>query len=85
MLKQDKNEYRVVGIDTDGYEVSGGNFFDTIKFAKKYAKLLVSESEAISVGMVKVEIKDYLDDCIADYFIKLDNSTTKIKRTCFNT
>jgi len=62
-------EYRVVGLDENGFEVCGGCLFDTLKQAKQQAKILIVETEAIEAGMVKVEIRDCLDDCIEDYFV----------------
>jgi hypothetical protein len=63
-------EYRVIALDNDGYEVAGGCIWDTLRQAKVNAKLLVAEKEAIAAGMTKVEIRDRLDDCVADYFVK---------------
>ena len=68
-MKMELGEYRVVGLDDNGFEVCGGCFFDTLKQAKQQAKMLIKKKGAISASMVKVEIRDYLDDCIADYFV----------------
>ena len=64
-----ETKYRVTGLDRDGYEVSGGSCWDTLRDARRAATCLVSEEEAIDAGMIKVEIRNRLSECIADYFV----------------
>ena len=62
-------ELEVVSLDADGYEL-GTVASDTLKDAKRQAKLRVACQEDINAGMVKVEIRDHNGECVADYFVK---------------
>jgi len=67
-MRLEKGEILVVGLDADGYEVSGRGTHDTLKDAKQSAKQLVQEPEAIAAGLVKVEVRNDKGECVADYF-----------------
>ena len=60
--------YVVIGLDDEGYEVSGGMEWDTERDARQYAKRLAADKEAIAAGMVKVEMRN-AGECVRDYFV----------------
>jgi hypothetical protein len=62
--------YTVIGLDIDGFDVAGGNEWDTFREADKAARRLVTEREAIDAGMHKVEIHNVQGECVRDYFVK---------------
>jgi hypothetical protein len=63
--------YLVIGLDIDGFDIAGGNEWDTLAEARRNAKGLVKEKEAIVAGLYKVEIRNAeTDDCIDDYFVE---------------
>ena len=68
-MRVEAGGYEVVSLDADGCEL-GTVASDTLRDARRYAKLRVTCQEDIEAGMVKVEIQDRNGACVADYFVK---------------
>lgn len=68
-MRLEPGELEVVSLDADGCEL-GNVASDSLKDAKRQAKLRATSQEDINAGVVKVEVRDHNGECVADYFVK---------------